>query len=145
MTKLEEAEARRAKRKAALDEQYQEQRVKDLEEIEALETELGDSNVKIINLPFTPGLPTFVAVRTPNPDETKRYRDSLKPKKSKGEDPDAIAPAVQLGLVCRAFPRKGDGDELFAEILKARPGLDLQMGVEASKLASGNAEAEGKG
>jgi hypothetical protein len=140
LSKLEEIEARRAARKAGLQEPRDEQRAADLEAVDALEIEHGDSNVATLEVPFTPGLPTLLAARCPKPIELKRYRDTVKTKKD-GTPGDPIGAAIMVGGVCRVYPDA----ETFAKVLEARPGVDVQLGLAALKLASAKAEDEGKG
>lgn len=137
MPTLEEIEARRAQRKAKLAEDERAQRALDLEAIDALEVEHGDSSVAVVEMPYTSGLPTCAAVRCPKPAEIKRYQARLREQK-----PDPAKAAEELGAVCQVYPPAGeDRDALHA----ARPGLLVQLGTEAVKLSIGRAESEGKG
>jgi hypothetical protein len=137
---LEAIEARRAARKEALQQAHDAQRVKDLEAIDALEIEHGDSNIATLEVPYTPDLPTMIAVRCPKPVEVKRYRDRVKPKKD-GSPGDSLGGALELAAVCRVYP---DADT-YAALLEARPGVDAQLGLLAIQLSAGKAEAAGKG
>lgn len=132
-------QAKRAERKADLAKQKAAQMAVDLEAIDALEVELGDSNVANVEVGFVPGLPVLAAIRCPKPAEIKRYRARLKP--VKGEPGDNIAAAEELGAACRIYP---DADT-FAAMCAARGGLVVQLGLEAAKLSVGKAEDEGKG
>jgi hypothetical protein len=80
MTKIEEIEARRAARKAELEAAQNAQLEKDLEAFEALEIEHGANNVaRLVVKAFTPGLPTFVVVRSPGGTSFyKRYVDMVR-------------------------------------------------------------------
>lgn len=138
---VDEIELARADRKAALEAKRQEQLAIDLEALDAIEIEQGDSNVTRINLPFTPGLQTLVAVRTPTPAETKRYRFRCKSKHEK-DKPDLVGASEELAAEVCLYPKKGpERDALFA----ARPGLAVQVALIATKLAIGEEETEGKG
>jgi hypothetical protein len=139
-TALEAVESRRAARKAELAEKRDAQRILDLEAIDALEIEHGDSNVAVLDVPYTPGLPTCVAARCPKPEEIKRYRSRLKAKK--GEQVDAVEAAEELASICRVYP---SDSEVYARMLSARPGIHVQLGVAAVGLAAGSEEARGKG
>lgn len=139
-TALELAEERRAARKSEARRAYETQRVIDLDAIDALEVEHGDSNVGVINVPFSDGLPTCAAVRCPKPAELKRYRTRVTPKHEK-DHPDTAAAAEELAKTCRIYPEP----EAFDALCLARPGLAVQLGSKAVTLATGNAEAEGKG
>ncbi len=140
----EAAEAKRAARKAALNPEYDAQRVTDIEAVDLLEQEHGDSNVKLINVPFSPGMPTCVACRVPNPNQMKRYRSRVKPGKdsrNRDKDIDYEGAAAELGESCRVYPDK----ETFDRLCEARPGLLVQVGLRALELGTGEEEAEGKG
>jgi hypothetical protein len=137
MSSLEEIEARRAARKEAQAKQRDEQRVVDLEAVDALEVQFGDSNVRYVDVPYTPGLPTLAAVRCPKPIEIKRYRATVAP------DHKAFASkaAEDLGAICLVYPVGDDRDRL----LEARPGLLVGLGIEALGMSTGRAQDEGKG
>lgn len=139
MSKLQEIEARRAARKAALAEQEDTQRAEDLEALDALEVEHGDSNIAHVDVAFTPGLPTLAAVKAPSRNVIKRYRDRVKPRKN-GQAGDPTEAAIELCGACRVYPDA----EVFAQMLEARPGLDSQLGLLALRLAVGVEEEKGK-
>lgn len=130
-------EARRAARKAELAKQRQVQLAIDLEAIDAIEVELGDSAVAILDVPYSPGLPAVLAVRCPRSSELKRYQHRLR-----GKDPDTAAAAEEIGAVCIVYPPAG---ELRTALLESRPGLTVQAGTSALGLATGKARDEGKG
>jgi hypothetical protein len=142
-------EEKRAERKAANEAARLEQRAKDLEAIDALEQEFGDSNIATLDVPYSPGLPTMIACRTPNEAEIKRYRHELKAKKD-GTMGDPVTAAELVAATCRVYPPRGkngeasDGDELYRKMLAARPGIHVQLGAEALKLASASAEDRSK-
>ncbi len=137
---LERAERKRAERKAKLKEQEDAQRARDLEVVDALEEEHGDSKIAVLNVPYTPGLPTLVAARLPTDPEIKRYRYRCKDKGPK-EPGDAIGAAEELSAKTRVYP----DDETYAKICAERHGVPLQLGIISANLAIGKAEAEGKG
>jgi hypothetical protein len=141
MTKLEEIEAKRAARKASLDTAAEDAKASDLEAIDELEQEHGDSNVKVIHVPYTAGLPTCVAVRTPKPAEAKRYRARVKTQPGSKHAPDYVVAAEELAETCLVYPTK----ELYERLVEARPGLATQVGLKALELSTGVEEAEGKG
>jgi len=136
MSSLEAVEAKRAARKAALKAQEDEQRATDLEAIDALETELGDSNIAIIELPYTPGLVVLAAAKTCPPTALKRYQDQMK-----RNPEDRVAAVSAVAGVCTAYP---EGAALEA-LIAARPGVKVQIGLEALRLCAGKADSEGKG
>jgi hypothetical protein len=143
---LEARERARANRKAAIAAQRDEQRMIDLDAIDEIEIALGDSNVTVIDLPYTPGLPTCVACRTPADPELKRYRHRVasgasKNEEGKASDPLAGVKAVEeLADVVRVYPP----DAEYAAIRRARPGVHAQLGTAAIALAVGRKEQEGK-
>lgn len=137
---LADLEASREKRKAALAEARAAQKLEDLKAIDALELELGDSNVCIVELPYTPGLPVLIAARCPSSTEVKRFQDRLRKGKD-GDDPDPLAATREVGAACRKYPDA----ETWAKVLEARPGALLQLGNEAMKLAAGRIRDAGKG
>lgn len=139
-SELEIAEERRAARKAEARKAYEAQRVVDLDAIDSLEIEHGDSNVGVINVPFSAGMPTCAAVRCPKPAEMKRFRTRCTPRHEK-DHPDSAAACEELARTCRIYPEP----EAFESLCAARPGLAVQLGSKAVALATGNAEAEGKG
>lgn len=140
MDPVEAIEKRRAERKARLEDQRKQQLAIDLEAIDALEERLGDSNVAVIELPFTPGMPALAAVRCPTKHEIKRYQDEIRPRNVEGKLGNASEAMQLLGRVCLAYPES----EALAKLLDARPGLPTQAGTEAMTLSKGRAEAEGK-
>ncbi len=140
-SKLEDIEKRRAARKAELQAQADEQRVLDLEALDAAEVEHGDTSVAHIDVPYTSGLPTMVVVRAPKDAEIKRYRAGLKVKDGQLDTAASNAAAEQLGAVCVVYPDK----ETFAKMCEARAALKSQVGARASALSTGKAAEEGKG
>lgn len=136
MTSLQDIEARREARKAQLESAKNEQIAIDLEAIDALEVEHGDSNIAIVEVPFTSGLPVMCAVRTPKPVELKRYRDRLR--KNKDQQLEA---AQELAAVTWVYPSDKDVQK---QVLEARPGIDGQLGVTALQLALGKTEDDAK-
>lgn len=136
---LDVIEARRAERKAALEKQRKAQRVIDLEALDTLEIEHGDSNVAAVGVPFTPGMVTMAIVRVPKPAELKRYRSRITPD-SKGHMGDMVAAAEEVAAVCRVYP----DTEAYEALCEARPGLHVEMGLKALKLGSGREADEGK-
>jgi len=113
------------------------QRATDLLAVDDLEQKHGDSNVAVVHVPYAAGLPTCAAVRTPSANEVSRYRFQCRPNK-KGEMPDAISPAEDVADQCLLYPAA----DVCARLCAARPGLKLQLGLEALKLAQGASEAD---
>jgi hypothetical protein len=141
LSPLEQAQAKRAARKAAASADEDLARALDTEAIDSLEVQYGDSNVGVIQLPYTPGLPTCAAVRCPKPAEVKRFRDGVTPKHEK-DRPDTAAAAELLAAISRVYPAD---KEVYAKLCAARPGLAVQLGAKAMSLAIGKDESEGKG
>lgn len=138
--RLAEREAAREARDAELAEKRAEQKIADLDAIEALELERGESNVATAEVPYTPGLPVLVAARCPTEAEIKRYQARLR-KGTDGEDPDPVKAGQEVGAACRIYP----DDETFARVLKARPGVLVALGVAALRLAGAVRRDAGKG
>jgi hypothetical protein len=145
-TRLAAIEARREARNKALDSQRDAQRAIDLEAVFELEEEYGASNIAVLEVPYTPGLPTLVAVRCASPTEVKRYRDGVK-EKANGKPGDRIVAAELVASVCIVYPdrKSPEGQEMLRQILEARPILLVQLGTAATNMGAGKAEAEGKG
>lgn len=139
---LAAAEAKRAARKAALAEQEDAQRAIDLDAIMALEDTLGDSNVAVLEVGFTPGLPVMVAAKSPGSAVVKRYQDRVKPRRD-GKPVDLTAAVVEVGESCLAYPDKDHPDR--ARLLEERPAMLVAVGQAALQLATARAEDEGKG
>lgn len=116
------------------------QEEKDLEAILELEIEHGVANVTVVKGLFVPGGVTRVAARTPLPEEIKRYRHRVKPKKL-GEVPSSQEAAAELAAVTHIYPM----GEMWEKVLRDRPGVDTQLGQQAVSLAVGVEEDEGKG
>jgi hypothetical protein len=112
-----------------------EQELVDLEAIEKLREELGRSNVAVVEVPFTPGLPVLVAARCADSGEVKRFQDRLREEK-----PDHAAAAREVGALCRKYPDA----ETWAKLIAARPIVAVQVGTAALNLASGKIRASGK-
>jgi hypothetical protein len=132
----------RAERKKALQDQADAQRALDLEKINELEVEHGDTNVIMLDVPYTPGLPTCVAARTPSDAEIKRYRYRVNEGR-KGTEIDPMAAqraAEELAALVLIFPAKDE----FEAICKARPTVRAQLGAASTKLSQAREEAEGK-
>lgn len=124
-----------AELEASNDEARAEQELTDLGAIEALRAELGRSNVAVVEVPFTPGLPVLVAARCADLLEVKRFQDRLREDK-----PDHAAAAREAGASCRKYPDA----ETWAKVIAARPVVAVQLGTAALNLASGKIRAAGK-
>lgn len=138
---MSDVEARRDARKVALEEYRVAQREIDLEAIDPLEIEHGDTNVAIVEVPFSPGLPTMAAARTPTDPEMKRYTHRVKIKNATGEMPDFNAAYIEIASCTLIYPDA----ETFAKMVAARPALKFQLGLAAVKLAQAVEQASGKG
>ncbi len=142
---LDKIEARRAARKADLQAQADAQRATDMQALDDLEVEHGDTNVCRVDVPYTPGLPTMAVARLPKGIELKRYRSALKVDGQKVDVAAANEAAALLGktVVVYPDPKTEEGKAMFSLMCEARPDLASQLGSRATKLASGKAEAEG--
>lgn len=143
-TRLQAIERKRAEQRAAATAGAEDQEATDLEAIVELEAQHGFNNVAVLELPYLgEGLPVRVAVRAPTAAEFKRYRAKCVPMKDgrNNEIPgDPFAAAEQLAATCFVYPARDVLDTLCA----ARPGLLVQLGVQAAKLASAEEERQGK-
>lgn len=135
-------QAKREERRAENQKQGDVQKAEDLRAIYDLEGEYGETNIKVLELPFDVNnkLPVLCAVRCPTVVEMKRFKDKTKVKKN-DKAPDYIAAVEALANVCLVYPDK----ETHLKIREARPGVQAQLGVLASNLGTGVAEDEGKG
>jgi hypothetical protein len=142
---LAEAAAKRAERKAKAQKEADAALAVDLEALDSLEQEHGDSNVAAVRVGYTPGLSQLAIVKCPPPKYLKRFRDRVKPgqKDARNRDvtPDAAAASEEIAASCLLYPSA----DVYARMCEARPGLAAQLGAEAVKLAVGAEESEGKG
>lgn len=136
---LDVVRARRAERKAEVAKATAAQEAIDLAAIDELEIEHGDSNVCVVRVPYTPGLPVLVAGKCPEPKYVKRYQARIKPNKD-GKPGDAIAATEELADVVLLYPEK----EVYDQIRTLRPIVHLQLGTAAAGLATGKIEVDSK-
>lgn len=136
MPSLEEIQKAREVRKAALLEKRDAQRAIDLEAIDALEIEHGDSNIAIVELDYVEGLPTCAAVKVTPPAVLLRYQARIR-----NEDKTQVDAAKEVCDSCRVYPAD---DEVWKALLAVRPALHTQLGVEAINLGRGKSAAEAK-
>ena len=141
MATLEEIQARREARRVATKAARDNRMAIDLEAITELEDEHGESNIATIEVPYvSDDLPVLAAVRTPKPAEIKRYQAMVRPRNVDGKMGDSTVAAETLAAVCVVYPAVEQRDALF----ESRPGLKVQLGLEAINLSRGQAIAEGK-
>lgn len=128
-TKIAEIEARRAERKAATKKERDAQYLIDLQRVEALELEHGNDRIEVLAMPsFTPGLPTVVVVRTPEPSKFERFRQMVR---KAGKSAEAIGAAKDLlASSCIVYP----DDETYGRMREAWPSIHDNAGVEAIRL-----------
>ncbi len=131
-----ERDEKRAKAKAA----WEAQRVLDLRALGDLEDEHGLSSVGFLNVPHTPGLPTLIACKVPEPKYFKRYKERVRPKGAKAEIGNISDALDELGAACRIYP----DDDTFKALLDARPGVLTQLGSKAAELASAHEADDAK-
>lgn len=143
MTKLEEIEQRRAKRRAEQDKARAEQEVTDLEAIDALEAAQADPLYTMTANGFKLGVPVKVAFRAPTPLEYKRYCDMVGKAQSKNDAAARMKAQEMLAMSCWAYPAP-DADERKA-VLDAYPGVLISLAIECAKVAEMRSEDEGKG
>lgn len=138
-TPLQVAQDKRAARKAQLQLAADAQKAIDLDAIDGLEQQYGDTNVGVLHIPHTPGLPSVVACKVPTGHMMKRYRDSVRPSKN-GTPPDYVTAGELLATSVQIYPDA----EAYEKLCAARPGLHLQLGMKALELATASEAAEGK-
>ena len=140
MATVEEIELARAERRAALEEQRLAQHALDLEALNNLEIEHGESSlVRVKPKRFIPGQPTFVVLRLANPVEFKRYSDMVNGRG--GAAGDTMAAAVALCDVCLLYPSK----DVFRGICQRVATMPIDCAVATLKAGEGVAIEEGKG
>lgn len=135
-SRLDEIEKRRADRRAEVERATLEQRVLDLEAIDALEAEYGPNEIKTFEVPYLPGLPVVVAVRTGREPEVKRFLARLREKNA-----NTHAAAEEAARSCLVYPTDR---ETVDRLVEKRRGLLVQVGTAAMNLASARAAEEGK-
>ncbi len=135
-------EAKRAARKAALEEQRKAQYEKDLEALDKLECEHGDGAVAAVEAPrFVPGMPTLAIVRAPKGAEFKRYRDRIAgTANGKNAGATIVSAQDELASVCRVYP----DSKAYESMCESFAGLHVSMAVAAAKLADAKVEEAGK-
>jgi len=141
MATIEEIEAERAARKAALAAQRLEQLATDLQALNDLEIQHGDGKIVRVDIGrYVPGLPTMVIMRLPKPVEFKRYTDMIA---ARGDAPgEQLNPSIMLAESCRLYPaEKEDYERVKAEFT----GLHINAAVALRKACEGSAVEEGKG
>lgn len=142
---LTQIEAKREARKAAARKVADDALAVDLEAIDEIETQLGDTNVATVRVGYISGLPAAVAVKCPSPGLMKRFRDRVKPGQKDGRnrdiEPDHVGACEELAAACLVYPADKD---VYAQLCAKRPGLAGQLGKEAVKLAVGAEESDSK-
>lgn len=142
MSTLQELEAELQDQDTELEAQRLEQRAKDLPELIAARKKHGVSGVTVLELRYTPGLPTMVIARKPDPNYYKKYQSRLKEKTDEqGIAGVAISAADELADHCVEFPDAAT----YAAVRKAFPGIHTQVGGAAAGLGNANVKAQGKG
>jgi hypothetical protein len=136
-----EVEAQRAKERKRIERATKRQKLIDLRAIAQLEDKVGATNVACVEIPLgDDGVPVVAAVRTPSDGEIKKYRHELKPKTER-DKPDTAKAAENVGEATLIYPEL----DLFEKMCAARPGLKVQLGLASLALATGSADAAGKG
>jgi hypothetical protein len=149
--RLAEAEARRAAKLAVQEEARAEQRILDLEAVDEAITKLGDGiPTKVIDVVWSPGLPTLVLVRCPKKPELARYRASIKKRNGEIDSKSAVEATEDLAFVTVLYPNPRDvstpeDPSLWKRLTEERPGVAAGAGQAAISLSVASAEEEGKG
>lgn len=142
MGKKEEIEARRAARAAKLSSARDDQEVADLEAIDALEFERGETFLTLTVNKYVAGQPVKVAYKAPSSSEYRRYCDMLARATQKNDVLARKAAQELLAESCWVYPSDKERRDSFKE---THPGVLLSIAVECAKAAELRAEDEGKG
>lgn len=140
MATSEEIERRRNERRAAYDKARDEQTAKDLEAIDALESESGEPLHTMTSNSFKPGVSVKVAFRAPSGAEYKRYCDMVGKAQQKNDAIERRKAQETLASSCLLYPV----DDARKAMLEAFPGLLISLAIEAAKVAELRSEDEGK-
>lgn len=134
-------EARRAARRAALEQAREKQLEIDLAALDAAEEEHGcDRVVRIDATAWQDGLATLAVFRMPTAPEMRRFQDQTKTQPN-GKPGNAVAAGEQLARVCLLYPTR-EAYEAMCEASALHNGL--AGGALATK-AIGAVADEGKG
>lgn len=139
----EAIEAKRAARQGDLSAAREEQYVTDLEALDALECEHGDSSVMRLDVErYVKGQPTFVVLKTPSPAVYKRFGDMCARAAKTNDAPARRAAENMFGESCWVYPAT---KEAQASMLEHFPGLVLSIAIAAAKLVEARESETGKG
>lgn len=138
-TKLEQLQEQREKQRADRGKQEAAQFEKDFEALVGLEVE--HDRVAAVKVTFVPGLPTRAFLRAPTRLEYQRYRDMVGRAVEKKNIKAQSEAQDQLAKSCWVYPSEAKERDAM---LEAFPGLLASIVLEATKLAEGKAEEEGK-
>ncbi len=142
--RAEAVEKKREERRIAYNAARRAQEVIDLEALDKLEEENGfGAIVKLKCEPWVPGLPTFLAIRSPGGTSYyTRYKGQAQ--KAKG-NPHLLSNAQEmLGESSIAYPDE-EAKDLRAAIYQQFPGTKLSAGRAALSMSELEAEDEKKG
>lgn len=142
IAKLEALEKRRAERKGDTAKARREQLVIDLEALDALEVEHGESCLRTLEVAgFVKGLPTMVIVKSPGGTAFyKRYQDKAR---RAGKNAEAIGAAQdELAISCIVYPAD---PAVKKAMFEAFPGTVPSAAVEVIRFAELRSEDEKKG
>lgn len=139
-----EIEKIRADRAAQTDKLRKAQRLIDMRALVELECQHGDTNIDKVPVPFVPGLPTMVIVRTANKAELSKYRHEAKPKKQDDAITSRMADAGEVIADLENGPMIYPDRATFVKICEARPGVKASVGGAAVRLATSHEQDEGK-
>jgi len=141
--RIEAVEKRRAERKVELAKEREAQEATDLEAIDALEMEHGAGGVARLDLErFAKGLPTCVALRTPDPAQYKRFVDQVGKAVEKNNQGARRDAQDLFAKSCWAYPAEQEARD---RMLEQFPGLLVSIAIRAAQLVEAKAAEEGKG
>jgi hypothetical protein len=129
-------EERRAERKAATQKERNAQYAIDVEKVDELEQEHGDTRIRVLKLPsFVAGLPTLIVVKTPSDAQMKRFRTMVRKAAADAEEIGKAKDLLAASVV--VYP-----DELtYARMKVAWGAIHDSVGNAAIEMG----QAEGKG
>lgn len=136
---IEQLQELRAKNREERESAEKEQFRKDLAALVDLES--AHDRVASVKVRFVPGHPTRAFLRAPSRAEYQRYRDTYAKAAEKKNTKAQTDAMDQLAKTCWVYPlEQKDRDAMLEEF----PGLLASILIEATKLAEGKAEEEGK-
>lgn len=138
----EERDARRAARREAAEKARAEQHEKDLDALDALEEEHGDSNLARLDIEqHVSGQPTLIVLRKPSSVVYKRFVDQVSKAVEKNNAKARRDAQDLLADSCWIYPAT---PEERAAMIEHFPGIKVSIAIRANQLVEAKAAEEGK-